>query len=87
MKRIQEWFAEVQKQLKSGSSIYDKKHFQQRKTHTTDSHGKYQHTTIGQCVDIGYTKKCLRAEDIAFQEIGRMSRWRCTVTDFCLEEI
>ena len=77
MKRIQEWFAEVQKQLKSGSSIYDKKHFQQRKTHTT----------IGQCVDIGYTKKCLRAEDIAFQEIGRISRWRCTVDDFCLEEI
>ena len=90
MKRMQEWFAEVQRQLKSDSSdssTYDKKQFQQRKTHTTDSHGKYHHTTIGQCVGIGYTKECLRAEDIAFQDIGRMGRWRCTLTDFCLEEI
>jgi hypothetical protein len=83
MKRMQDWFAKAQKQLSAGSST----HFQRRKTHTVDSHGRYQHTTVGQCVDIEYTKECLRTENITFQEIGRMGRWRCTVTDFCLEEI
>jgi hypothetical protein len=85
MKRMQNWFLEVQQQLRASPSIQGI--FQRKKTHTVDVAGSYRHTTVGRCVDIEYTKKCLSAENIPFREIEEMSRWRCTLDDFCLEDI
>ena len=83
MKRMQAWFMKMQED----SSIPYGDSFQRKKTHTLDAAGNYQHTTIGRCVKIEYTKRCLREENITFKEIEEMSKWRCTVEDFCLEYI
>ena len=83
MKRTQDWFVKLQQQMNTGSE--GRSH--RKKTHTVDAAGKYQHTTVGRCVNIEYTKRCLEAENINFREIEEMSRWRCTLEDFCLEHI
>ena len=81
MKKIQAWFAEMQE------TTDDEDIFQRKKTHTVNTAGDYQHTTIGRCVNIEYTKKCLEAKNIPFREIEEMSRWRCILADLCLEDI
>lgn len=78
MKTLQAWFKGFQKQMTVGS---------RKKTHTVDAAGNYQHTTVGQCIKIEDTKGYLREEHIPFREIERMSEWRCTLSDFCLETI
>jgi hypothetical protein len=85
LKRLQAWFVEMQKRLTSSSRL--RSIFRLKKTHTIDTSGNYQHTTVGSCVKIEYTKRCLKEENIHFREIERMSEWRCTLTDFCLEQI
>ena len=87
MKKMQDWFAGRQQQLADGSSTHYGDIFQRKKTHTIDAAGNYQHTTVGRCVKIEYTKRCLKTENIPFREIEEMSKWRCTLDDFCLEDI
>jgi hypothetical protein len=87
MKRMQDWFVRMQQQPTAGSSAHYEDIFQRKKTHTVDAAGSYRHTTVGRCVNIEYTKKCLRAESIPFREIEEMSKWRCTLADFCLGDI
>ena len=77
MTRMRDWFLKMR---------YDSA-FKLRKTHTVDSGGHYLYTTVGQCVRIEYTKKCLREENIAFGEIKGMSKGRCMLQDFCLSDI
>jgi len=78
MRKMQTWFRGIQKQMSAGS---------RKRTYTVDAGGRYQHTTLGQCVNIEYTKRCLEKENIPFREIEEMGKWRCTLTDFCLEDI
>jgi hypothetical protein len=87
LKRIQKWFVKMQRKLNTESSKRRKRFFQRKKTHTIDSRGNYQHTTVGQCVNIEYTKRSLLAENISFREIEELSKWRCTLDDFCLKQI
>jgi len=85
MKKVQDWFINMQQQPTADSSAYYEDIFQRKKTHTVNAAGSYQHTTVGRCVNIEYAKRCLKAENIPFREIEEMSKWRCTLEDFCLE--
>ena len=87
MSKIRGWFLRTREQLTVGSSFRYDSMFKLRKTHTVDSSGNYSHTTVGRCVDIEYTKRCLRAENITFGEIEGMSKCRCMLQDFCLSDI
>ncbi len=87
MKRLQDWFLEMQKRLVAGSQSRYAGTFQLKKTYTVDTNGRYRHTTVGRCVNIEYTKECLRREKIPFREIENMGKWRCMLKDFCLADI
>ena len=87
MKKMQDWFLERRRKLIFRSPADYERTFPLRDTHTKDAAGNYQHTTIGRCVNIEYTERCLKRENIAFREIEEMSKWRCTLEDFCLEDI
>ena len=87
MKIMQDWFVRMQQQLNAISPNHYEEVFQRKKTHTVDAAGNYQHTTIGRCVNIEYTKKELKKQNVTFREIEEMNNWRCTLTDFCLKDI
>jgi len=86
-KKVQYWFVMTQEQLSAESPEQYEKIFQLKKTHTVNAAGGYQHTTIGRCVSIEYTKNSLSESKIPFKEIEEMGRWRCNLEDFCLEAI
>ncbi len=78
MKTIKSWF------LKMHQNPDFEDIFRLKKTHTTNSAGNYQHTTVGRCVSISYTINSLEKQGLAFKEISQMGEWRCMVDDFCL---
>jgi hypothetical protein len=81
MNSIKSWF------LKMHQNRDFEGKFQLKKTHTVDSSGDYQHTTVGRCVSINYTISSLKDQGLSFKEISEMGKWRCMVDDFCLEFI
>lgn len=85
MKSIQTWFVKMQQDLTVDSSSRFEDIFPRKKTHTVDADGNYQHTTVGRCVKIEYTKRCLAEENVLFREIEEMSSCRCILDDFCLD--
>ncbi|MBM3212528.1 hypothetical protein FJZ33_09920 [Candidatus Poribacteria bacterium] len=79
MEIIREWFLKMHKNPAFDTIFHTKK------THTIDSNGNYQHTTIGRCVNIEYTLRSLIEQNIQFREIESMINCRCMVDDLCFE--